>query len=75
MKDVVELDEDDIIRALSVYVARERDWSKTGHSGIVTILVTPGEPGKPVQVSARVEKWHESKVSFGKPAPPADPVW
>ena len=74
MKDVVELEESDIIRALSEYVAREKGWDRTGHAGLVSLSVAPDEPGNSARVTARVEKMHGSLVVCGRSAPrPADP--
>lgn len=73
MKDIVELDEGDIIQALSEYVAREKGWDKTGHAGLVSLNVTPDQPRNSARVSARVEKMHGSLVVHGKVARSPDP--
>lgn len=74
MKDVVELDEGDIIKALAEYVAREKGWDRTGHAGLVSLSVTPEQPRSAARVTARVEKMHGSLVVCGRSAPrPADP--
>lgn len=64
MKDIVELDEDDIIRVLSMEIAREKGWATTGYTGVVTLSTT---------VSARVEKVAVGYVTNGKRKTVRDP--
>lgn len=74
MKDVVELEEGDIIQALSEYVTREKGWDRTGHAGLVSLSVTPEQSGSSARVTARVEKMHGSLVACGRSvARPLDP--
>jgi hypothetical protein len=81
MKELVELDEDDIIRALSIQITREKGWGESGHAGVVTLTITAATPvdgiypGTPAKVSARVEKVAATAVENGKVVPVTGRVW
>jgi len=81
MKEIIELDEDDIIRALSIQITREKGWSESGHAGVVILSITPATPvdgiypGTPTKISARVEKMAQDTVENGKVVRSTGRVW
>lgn len=75
MKEIVELDERDIIRALAEHVSREKGWEATGHAAVVTLSILPGDRQEASTVMARVERVPKDRAYEGKFLPPQESVW
>jgi hypothetical protein len=74
MRDIVELDEGDIIRALAEHVSREKGWEATGHAAVVTLSILHGDD-RQEPVMARVERVPKDLAYEGRRRPPPESVW